>query len=181
MLRASPSLPLVWLISHFPEQAQIRRSEAHHSHAEAVGPSLLAQPATDPPVQRMCIVSNDFMWEIPIEVRPPAFITVEAVLFGIFAAMHEALTTNEWESIEEPNIKRNAHWARCSRLAKGESLLRFSEETSTIRRVDLLGDKVAFKGLAPLPISRNRIEFLLQLGSSTQANDKRTRMRRGSF
>ncbi|GJJ15162.1 hypothetical protein Clacol_009437 [Clathrus columnatus] len=184
ILRASPSQSLsalVWLITHRPLYAQSRRSEVHYSPVESLGPSIRSQPATDPPISRMNIVSNEFMWEIPIEVRPPAFITVETVLFAIYVTMQDGLTSSEWDAIEEPNVKKNAHWARCARLAKGDGPLTFNEQDSIIKRIDLLGDKVAFRGLVPMSNSGSRsAEFLIQLGS-TQSNDKKIRIRRGSF
>lgn len=139
-------------------------STALHVHGrnafEKVSEALLSNPATDPPVSRMRIVSNDFPWDINMVLNRNEIVTVGHVLGAIYGTLQKPMEKEDWDD-KTSNGKRSLHRTRCVRLARGAASFKVD---SHIKQVDFLGDKTFFMGLKAVGSIDQPEEWLLKLG-----------------
>lgn len=137
---------------------------ARHLHGrgavDQIPEALLLKPATEPPVNRMRILSDDFPWVINIALPRNEAVTVGQIFGAIYGTLQNPMDKEDWDD-ETPNAKRNLHRNRCARLARGPASFKVDPH---IKRVDLLGDKTHFMGLKPVGPVDQPEEWLLKLG-----------------
>ncbi|KAF8521326.1 hypothetical protein JB92DRAFT_1818985 [Gautieria morchelliformis] len=128
---------------------------------DKISERLLAEPATEPPVYQMRLVSDAFPWDI--NITPPGrkeVVTVGHVFGAIYGILQNPLEKEDWDN-ETSNVKRIWHRARCARLSRSGASFKLD---SHIKQVDVLGDKTFFMGLKPVGPPEEPTEWLLKLG-----------------
>lgn len=148
----------VWDVSQ--DLPAIRHLNAHGG-VEKVPISLFNEPATNPPISKMRIVSDAFPWDVNIALPRNEVVLVEHVLGAIYGTLQNPLEKEDWDE-ETPNAKRNMHKARCIRLSKAAASYKVDMH---IKQVDALGDKTLFMGLKPVGNPEDPQEWLLKLGA----------------
>jgi len=124
-----------------------RRITSHNS-IEQVTPHFLSQPATEPPMSKMRIVSDSFRWDVIIDIPPRSsqrFISLKIVLDAIHGTLQEPLDQEEWREKCAAD-RRRIYRAMCSRLAKSPPSIKAG---GCVWRIDCLEDRTVFLGLRP--------------------------------
>jgi hypothetical protein len=109
----------------------------------------------------MRISSDEFQWRITIRV--PDVVTVRNVLEAIYGTLQESLEQKEWEELSSTE-RKNAHRARCMRIAKGPTTFALGRKAGTLRRIDIIGDRNIFMGLKPVGPRDEPDEWIVKLG-----------------
>jgi len=151
---------LQWLVTDDPFGGPGQYFPTANSNPTHIPNHILSQPATDPPLSSMQLLCE----ERAINIAVPGHVTVRHVLGAISGTLQELITRPEWNDLRS-NTKRNAHKARCVRVAKGQATFVINEEAGAIRRVDLLGDRLFFLGLKPVGPRDDPVEWIVKLGS----------------
>ncbi|KIJ25462.1 hypothetical protein M422DRAFT_785551 [Sphaerobolus stellatus SS14] len=131
---------LVWNVAQPWEQAR----RISNGHMVELSDRYLAQPATDPPVPNMRIVSNDFDYRLKVKSDPQyGIVTIGHVLQGIQRGLMLDLEEDEWlDKNEDERVL--IHENRCSRLQREDANFEIEPQ---LRRIDALHDKTFFLGL----------------------------------
>ncbi|KAF8515480.1 hypothetical protein BU17DRAFT_51592, partial [Hysterangium stoloniferum] len=124
---------------------------------------ILNQPATNPPVSTMQVVCDQWSITINPSGHGPGLVTVRHVLGAIWGTLQEPIPRAQWDQLRG-NARRNAHVARCDRIANGQAKFAIGQETGAIRKVDLLGDRTMFLGLKPVGSTHDPEEWTVKLG-----------------
>jgi len=153
---------IIWDVAYPPPSAQRIRSDGT---VVKMTPPKLDEPVTRPPVQRMRIVSDDFPWDIIIDIPPPGIqagevVSINIVLESIYGLLHEPLDPEEWDDIDEAT-QRKIYKAMLDRLRKKPPSI---HPSSKILKIDYLLEKTLFMGLKPA--GPRQEDWLLSLGVS---------------
>ena len=111
----------------------------------------LAEPATSPPMARLEIRSPQLPWNI--EVRPTIpnlYVTVYDVLATLNKALETQITKGEWGQFNDQR-KYAILVARIHRVQQHDFSRGLDDLYRHPRRVDSLGERTQFAGLAPAP------------------------------
>lgn len=136
---------------------------------EKIPEAILAEPATEPPVHHMRIVSDSFEWVIVISLPRNEVVTVKHVFGAIHGTLEEPLERDEWDEVST-NVKRATHRARGLRLARSPASFKVDPH---IIKGDLIGEKSYFMGLKPVGPVEEPKEWLLKLGLPPKSHGRR--------
>jgi Family of unknown function (DUF6699) len=132
-----------WDISEDPVMARCITSRGVSEPIPAV---VLSQPATQPAIRNMRIISDLFPWDIRIHIPGSVHdrvITVGLVLEAIHGVMQEDLAAEEWET-KSTTLKKRIHMEMCARLSRVEPSL---ETKVRVLKTDCLLGSTEFMGL----------------------------------
>ncbi|KAF8515481.1 hypothetical protein BU17DRAFT_93472 [Hysterangium stoloniferum] len=161
------SAHLRWSVTYDPFDGPRQYFPTANSNPTHIPNQILGQPATKPPVTIMRIVCEQ--WSITIDPsahgpsRVSAIVTVKHVLGAIWGTLQEPIPRSLWDQMRS-NERKNAHRARCDRIANSQAKFEIGEDTGAIKKVDLLGNKLVFLGLRPVGPMDDPDEWIVKLG-----------------
>jgi hypothetical protein len=144
---------LEWDVSHAPPTAR--------SPERGLDAASLAEPATNPPLAGMTLLSPALPWKISVRANMaadgPGFVTVADVLSSVYAALRAPLTQAEYaaHTAERRAALDRAYYDRCERAP--DAGRRDRERSKGVKRVDTLlaSKETVFDGLGATKSSRS--------------------------
>ncbi|ESK86218.1 hypothetical protein Moror_16667 [Moniliophthora roreri MCA 2997] len=119
--------------------------------------SIMAEPATEPPVSSLTITSPMLQWDITVTPASPtrSYVSVLDVLLALCRDMHISVHPEEYEAIPSLEVTKKvnkAYFNRCRSIA--DTAARQAEEKRGVKRVDFLMGRNHFLGLSTRNTSR---------------------------
>lgn len=112
-------------------------------------PEVLSEPATNPPLANIVLVSRYLPWEIPIQASDQ-YVTVSDALGGLYRALRQDVTETEI-LLEKDDVRKQilkAFEQRCRRLERIDASRANTERKFGLRRVDFLAGNNRFRGFS---------------------------------
>jgi hypothetical protein len=105
------------------------------------------EPATNPQVPSLTLVSQQLPWEIVIHASTFSYVAISDILGGLYRALRLVASEEEYsrERPERRNLISGAYYARFERFS--DARLRDSEMRKGVKRIDFLAGAHHFKGL----------------------------------
>lgn len=158
---------IVWDVRDPPSRAHTRFKYTYTSASSHLRllPSEFAQPATNPAVSSLDIVSDILPRSCRICAYNPTGVTVHDVLSTIFIEMHKRIKATDWEEMGKKQRERVAavFIERCG--TRGTSVE--DEKSKGVRRVDTLGRCTRFMGMSVGEDSRGKAICVLTLARNS--------------
>jgi len=133
--------PLSYNLSYAPSMAQIHNSYPAH---------VLHEPATNPPLPVMTIISRHLPWSIqvtPSDMKHGMYVTVMDVLTTIYNTLRLGVTEREFENLPSLEEKRRVNDTFCRRYGRIEDRKASElEKSKGVKRIDFLKGKKMFEG-----------------------------------
>ncbi|KAF9070179.1 hypothetical protein BDP27DRAFT_1362883 [Rhodocollybia butyracea] len=119
-----------------------------------IAPDVLAESATDPPVQSLIVMCPHLHWEFPINPTPSksrkdSYVSVHDVLHELYRGLRATVHPSEYEALPSVEAVANvneAYYSRCNSIV--ETKARLEEQAKGVKRVDFLMGRNRFLGLS---------------------------------
>jgi hypothetical protein len=158
----SPPLPSINRILRYSLKPNVSFDLLHHPSTITTLPDhrllslrTLAEPATNPPLPHMTVVSPHLPWSItispPLPHKANKFVTVSDVLVTLHRALALTVTVTEYGNLpsEDAVVRVNAAWERRVKdITDGRA--REIERRKGVKRCDFLMDRHRFLGLSKM-------------------------------
>lgn len=115
-----------------------------------------AEPATNPPVNVLCLQSNLLPWRCEIRATTRSYITVEDVLYQVYRFLRTPGTREEYKAVPsqfERDKIAESYQRRCLRASSSEEYA--EEQSKGLKRVDFLTGRTTFMGLSSTKLGPN--------------------------
>ena len=118
------------------------------THHRGVSLRILSEPATDPPLPNLTIISPLLPWATNIAAPRGAFVTVGDVLHGLYRSLRINISSQDFHSLQSKDRIRvtTAYEQRC-KCVRGTREYEH-ERRGGVRRVDFLMGHTQFTGLS---------------------------------
>lgn len=135
------------------------------THHRGISQRVLSEPATNPPLPTMTIVSPHLPWVITVRASHGSFVTVYDVFDVVYHTLRTNITPNEYHSLPSQKDMRRVNSAYEQRYRRIRSSREYQDEKSRgVRRVDFLMDRTRFMGLSST--SRGADTWILNVSST---------------
>lgn len=110
---------------------------------------ILNEPATNPPLSSLTLISRDLPWEIIIRPSTMPYVTISDFLGGLYRALRLGATREEFgrESQEKRDAVATAYYNRFERHTSDPQLME-REKQKGVKRVDFLSGAHRFRGIS---------------------------------